>query len=144
MGDCARVPELCDDAAPGCMYGIRDKSPSADLLLRPQAWRIGPPKPFGAYGGGLRDNQPGRSALRVILRLQRCRHMIVGLGAHPGERRHDDAVRKIEVSHSIWREKWLIRHHMNPYMGGHPMCHQTILNRLVLYDDGSIAKMQRF
>ena len=43
--------------------------------------------------------------------------MIMRLRTHPGERRHDDAVRKIEVSHLIWCEKWLIPHHMNPSVG---------------------------
>jgi hypothetical protein len=28
----------------------------------------------------------------------------------------NDAVRKIEVSHPIWCEKWLTPHHMNPRM----------------------------
>src|SRR5580658_7212311 len=117
MRDCARVPELCSHAAAGCMDGIRDASPSADLLLRPQTWRIGPAKSFRANRSGLRDGQSGRSTLLVILRLQCSRHMIVGVSAHPRERRHDDAVRKIEVSHPIWCEKWLIRHHMNSSMG---------------------------
>src|SRR5580658_952905 len=39
--------------------------------------------------------------------------MIVGMSTHPSERRHDDSVREIDVSHSIWCEKWLIRNHMN-------------------------------
>jgi hypothetical protein len=65
------------------------------------------------------------------------------LRTHPSERRHDDAVRKVEVSHPIWREKWLIRHHMNSCMGS---CrdYQTIVNRLVLYDDNGAAKMQGY
>src|SRR6202051_2991497 len=117
MRDCARVPELCNHAAAGCMDGIRDASPSADLLLRPQSWRIGPAKSFRANRGGLGDDQSGRSTLRVILCLQRSGHMIMRLRAHPGERRHDDAVRKIEVSHPIWCEKWLIRHPMNSLHG---------------------------
>src|ERR1700723_2532223 len=114
MRDCARVPELCNHAAAGCMDGIRDASPSADLLLRPQARRIRPVKSFRANRSGLRDDQSGRSTLRVILRLQGRGHMIMRLRAHPGERRHDDAVRKIEVSHPTWCEKWLTPHHMNP------------------------------
>src|ERR1700733_9530178 len=99
------------------MDGIRDASPSANLLLRPQSGCIGPAKSFRANRGGLGNDQPGRSTLRVILRLQDRRHMIVRLRAHPRERRHDDAVRKIEVPHPIWREKWLIRHLMNSWTG---------------------------
>src|SRR5258708_11928011 len=117
MRDRSRVPELCDHAATGCMDGIRDASPSADLFLRPQAWRISPAKSFRANRSGLGDDQSGRSTLRVILRLQGRGHMIMRLRTHPGERRHDDAVRKIELSHPIWCEKWLIRHHMNLCMG---------------------------
>src|ERR1700692_1943365 len=117
MRDCSRVPELCNHAAAGYMDGIRNASPSADLLLRPQSWRIGPAKSFGANRGGLGDDQSGRSTLRVILCLQGRGHMIMRLRAHPSERRHDDTVGKIEVSHPIWCEEWLIRHHMNSCIG---------------------------
>src|SRR5258708_5476098 len=113
MRDRAGVPELCNDAAAGRMDGIRDTSPSADLLLRPEAWCIGPAKCFQANRGGFGDDQSSRSTLCVILRLQGRGHVIMRLRTHPGERRHDDAVRKIEVSHSIWCEERLIRHLMN-------------------------------
>jgi hypothetical protein len=39
------------------------------------------------------------------------------LRTHPSERRHDDAVRKIEVSYPIWCEQRLIRHLKNSWMG---------------------------
>src|SRR5579864_4720369 len=113
MRDCSCVPQLCNDAASSGMDGIRDASPSADLVLHPEAWRIGPAKSFRANRGGLADDQSGRSTLCVILRLQGRGHMIVRLRTHPGEGGHDDAVRKIEVSHPIWCEQWLIRHLMN-------------------------------
>src|SRR5258708_37887264 len=116
MRDRSRVPELCNDAAAGCMNAIRDGSPSADLLLCPQSWCIGPAKSFRANRGSLGDDQSGRSTLRVILRLQGRGHMIMRLRTHPSERRHDDAVRKIEVSHPIWCEQWLIRHLTNSCM----------------------------
>src|SRR6202140_5307185 len=113
MRDCPCMPQLCNHAAAGRVDGIRDTSPSADLLLGPEAWCIGPAKSFRANRGGLGDDQSSRSTLRIILRLQGRGHVIMRLGTHPGERRHDDAVRKIEVSHSIWCEKRLIRRHMN-------------------------------
>src|ERR1700746_1232293 len=116
MRDCSRVPELCNDAPADCMDGIRDASPSADLLRCPQARRIGPAKSFLANRGGFGDNQSSRSTLRIILRLQGRGHVIMRLRTHPGERRHDDAIRKIEVSHPIWCEKRLIRHHMNSWV----------------------------
>src|SRR6267154_1065045 len=115
MRDCSRVPELCNHEAASCIDGIRNASPSAGLLPRPQSWRIGPAKSFRANRGGLADDQSGRSTLRVILRLQGRGHMIMRLRTHPSERCHDDAVRKVEVSHSIWCEKRLIRHHMNSW-----------------------------
>src|ERR1700746_508905 len=108
MRDGAGMPELRNDAAASCMDGIRDTSPSADLLLCPQPWRIGPAKSFRADRSGLGDDQSGRSALRVILSLQGRGHMIVRLRAHPSERCHNDAIRKVEVSHPIWHEKRLI------------------------------------
>src|ERR1700722_17013666 len=117
MRDCPCMPQLCNHAAAGRVDGIRDTSPSADLLLRPEAGCIGPAKSFRTNRGGLGDDQSGRSTLRVILCLQRRGHMIMRLRAHPGEWRHDDAVRKIEVSHPIWCEKCLIRHHMNSLDG---------------------------
>src|ERR1700692_787787 len=116
MRDRAGVPELRNDAAAGCMDGIRDTSPSADVLVHPAAWSIGPAEPFRTNRSGFGDDQSSRSTLRIILRLQGRGHVIMRLGTHPGERRHDDAVRKIEVSHSIWCEKRLIRHHMNSCM----------------------------
>src|SRR5258708_11617883 len=101
MRDGAGVPELCNDAAASRMNGIRDTSPSADLLLRPEAWCIGPAKSLRANCGRLGDDQSRRSTLRVILRLQHRGHMIMRFRTHPSERRHDDAVRKIEVAHPI-------------------------------------------
>ena len=103
MRESAGVPELCNDPAAGSMDGIRNAAPSANLLRRPQAGRIGPAESFRTDGGGLCDDQSSGRTLRVILRLQGRRHMIVRLCAHPRERRHNDAVRKIEASHSIGR-----------------------------------------
>src|SRR5277367_98243 len=108
MRDCAGVPELGNDAATSRMDGICDAPPSADLLLRPKSWRIRPAKPLRANRGGLGNDESRRSTLRVILSLQGSGHMIVRLRAHPSERRHDDAVRKVKVSHPIWHEKRLI------------------------------------
>ncbi len=63
MRDRTGVPELCKDAAAGCMDGIRDTSPSADLLLGPQSWCIGPAESFRANRGGLGDDQSSRNTL---------------------------------------------------------------------------------
>src|ERR1700751_1921572 len=113
MRDCTGVPELCNDAASCRMDGIRNTSPSTDLLLCPQSGRIGPAKSFRANRSGLGDDQSGRSTLRVILRLQGRGHMIMRSRTHRSERPHDEAVRKIELSHPIWCEQWLIRHLSN-------------------------------
>src|SRR6202789_1980450 len=106
------MPELGNDATARSMNGIRDAPPSADLLRRPQARRIGPAESLRTNCGGLCDDQSSRSTLRIILRLQGRGYVIPRLRTHPGERRHDDAVRKIEVSHRIWKEKRPKRHHM--------------------------------
>ncbi len=53
--------------------------------------------------------------LQRVLRSSPIR-FTMRLRTHPGERRHDDAVRKIDVSHSIRCEKRLIRHHRNSCM----------------------------
>src|SRR5882724_2886566 len=112
------------------MDGIRDTSPSADLLLRPEAGCIGPAKSLRANRGGLGDDQPSRSTLRVVLCLQGRGHVIMRLRTHPGERRHNDAVRKIEVSHSICCKKRLIRHHMNSCIDRlHPLKRSRRLHR---------------
>src|SRR6202789_4714184 len=111
------MPELGNDATARSMNGIRDAPPSADLLRRPQARRIGPAESLRTNCGGLCDDQSSRSTLRIILRLQGRGHVIPRLRTHPGERRHDDAVRKIEVSHPIWCEKRLIGHTINSWVG---------------------------
>src|ERR1700750_2463028 len=114
------------------MDGIRDTSPSADLLPGPQSRSIRPAESFRTDCGGLSDDQSSRSALRVILRLQGRGHVIMRLGTHPGERRHDDAVRKIEVSHSIWFEKRLIRHYLNSCIDRQNVLKRSLrLHRLV-------------
>src|SRR5579862_5649361 len=95
------------------MDGFCDTSPSADLLVRPEAGCIGPAKSFPANRGRLGDDQSSRSTLRVVFCLQGRRHVIMRLRTHARERRHNDAVRKIEISHSIWCKKRLIRHYMN-------------------------------
>src|ERR1700741_85964 len=69
------------------------------------------------FRGGLGDDQSSRSTLGVVLCLQGRGHVIMRLRTHAGEWRHDDPVRKIEVSHPIWCEKWLIRHHMSSLDG---------------------------
>src|ERR1700739_4435143 len=116
MRNCAGVPELGNDPTAGSMDSIRDPSPAANMLLRPEAWCIGPAKSLRANRGGFGDDQSRRSTLRIILRLQDRGHVIMWLGTHPGERRHDDAVRKIAPSHAIGCEERLIRHHMNSYI----------------------------
>src|ERR1700757_3394392 len=50
------VPELGNDPTAGSMDGIRDTSPSADLLPGPQARSIGPAKSFRADRGGFGDD----------------------------------------------------------------------------------------
>src|SRR6202050_3419710 len=117
MRDRPCMPQLSDDATTGCVNCIGDAPPPTNLFLTPQARRIRPTKSFGADRRGLGDNQSRRGALRIILCLQGRGHMIMRLRTHPGERRHDDAVRKIEVSHPIWCEKGLIPHQMNSCMG---------------------------
>src|SRR5580698_3045148 len=141
MRDCAGVPKLCNDATAGRMDGIRDAPPSADLVLRPEAWCIGPAKSFRANRGGFGDDQTSRSTLRVILRLQGRGNVITRLGTHPGERRHDDAVRKIEVSHWIWCEKRLIRHHLNSCIDRQNVLKRSLrLHRLVRDKTPSILR----
>src|ERR1700733_14170022 len=145
MRDCSRVPELCNHAAARCMDGISDASPSTNLLRRPQAWRIGPSKSFWANRGGLADDQSGRSALCVVLRLQGSGHMIMRLRAHPGERGHDDAVRKIEVSNSIWCEKWLIRNFTKSFFFlGRKMKKRSSKKYLTLLDPRGIKRQVLF
>ncbi len=100
MGDGAGMPELRDDAAAGSVHGVGDPAPSQHLLRAPQARRIGPAEAIGADRGGFGDDKSGRSALGVIFGLQRGRHVIGLTGAHAGERRHDDAIRQIEVAHA--------------------------------------------
>src|SRR6202166_2910327 len=109
MGYRSCMPQLCDDATTRRVNRIGDAPPSSNLFFTPQAWRIRPTKSFRADRCGLGDNQSRRSALRIILCLQNCRHVIVGIGPHPGERGHDYAIWKIEISHAVWSKKRLGR-----------------------------------
>jgi hypothetical protein len=103
------MPQLCDDATAGHVNRIGDTPPSANLLLTPQSRCISPTKSLGTDRCGLGYYQTRRGALFVILCLQNCGHVIVGIGPHPSERGHDYPVREIEISHPVWSKKRLRR-----------------------------------
>ncbi len=101
------MPKLGDDAAADVVNGIGDESPSADLLFAPETGCVGPSEAVGADSGGLGKDEAGGSSLDVVLRLKGGGYVIVRMGAHARQRRHDDAVAKAEISHAEGSEKRL-------------------------------------
>ena len=87
----AHMPQLRDDATAGLMHGVSDRLPPFDLLLTPQARRIGPAQPLPRNARRFADDEAGRGALAIIIDHQRRRHMIAGR-AGAGQRRHQNAV----------------------------------------------------
>ncbi len=93
MHQAPHVPELGGDAAAGLVDRRRDGPPGRDLLRIPQARRIRPAQALLADAGGFGDDQAGTGPLGVILGHQRRRH-VLPRGPPPGQRRHDDPVRR--------------------------------------------------
>ena len=95
MDEPPHVPQLGDDPAACLMDCIGDEAPALDLRLVPQAGRVRPAEPFAADAGGFRDDQAGIGALRIIFGHERIGNRLA-VGAGPRQRRHDDAVAKLD------------------------------------------------
>ena len=93
----AHVPDLRDDLAARLMHRRGHRLPRLDLLVGPQARRIGPAQPFLADAGAFGDDEAGAGALAVIVDHDLGRHMAVGRAA-AGQRRHEDAVGGVDVA----------------------------------------------
>jgi len=104
MRDRAGMPELRDDASTCGMHRLRDATPAAHQLRDPEPRRISPTEGRRADRCGFRDNQAGRSALRVVLGLKFGRYMVSRACPHAGQRRHHNAVGQIEIAHAYRRE----------------------------------------
>ncbi len=70
----AHVPELAEDAATGSVDRLRRLLPTLYLRARPDPWSVGIAHTRGADRRGFRQDQPGASALGVVLRHQICGH----------------------------------------------------------------------
>jgi len=97
MRDASDVPQLQKNPAAGLVHGARSELPALDLLRRPDARGIGVAYPHRRHHRGLRQNEPRGSALSVILGHQPIGNA-AGAGTAACERRHDDAVGKLEIA----------------------------------------------
>ena len=70
------MPELEDDLAAGAMDAVGDETPARDLILGPDARRVRIADPLLADRSRLRDDEAGRGALDVIVRIS-------GFGTRP-------------------------------------------------------------
>ena len=89
--DPAAMPELHEDMATLGMDGVSHLAPALDLRLAVDARRLLESAGLGGDVGALGNEQPGRSALTVISRADRQRH-VTGTGAAAGQGRHHDAI----------------------------------------------------
>src|ERR1700722_14840820 len=91
------VSYLHDDPSSASMDGICDRSPASYLFCRANSRGMGVARGIIPDCRSFRDDATRRSALGVILGVQRGRH-IVGSGTHPRERRHNDSIPKLDGS----------------------------------------------
>src|SRR3546814_15571954 len=76
------------------MHRVGHRLPPFDLRVGPQARRRGPAKALLRDAGGFGNDKPRRGALAVIFARELVRHEARS-GEAAGERRHDDAVRRV-------------------------------------------------
>ena len=98
MAHAADMPELEKDAPARRMDAIGDELPARDLFVGVDARRVRIALAFGRDLRGLADEEAERRALRVVLGLEFARNVARRLCALAGERRHEDAVRAVEVA----------------------------------------------
>ena len=91
VGYAPDVPELCENPPALVMHGLGHQFPAFDLLIRPQARRIGIADALRCHGGGFRKNQTGTGALGIIFGIQRMGHP-PGRSAAACQRGHNDTV----------------------------------------------------
>ncbi len=96
--DAPNVPELAEDPSARVVDSVRHDLPSIHLLRGMNARSRRVALPLLRHLRRLRDDEPRRSTLRVVRRVQLRRHVPRLPAAHAGERRHDDAVGEFEVS----------------------------------------------
>ena len=94
--DSAGVHQLHEHPGAERPHGIGHQLPAGDLLGRKQAGNARVAETVWRGRGALRDDQPGRGALRVVLRHQRVRD--VARGAAASHRRHHEAVLQAQRS----------------------------------------------
>jgi hypothetical protein len=81
-----RVSDLHDDASPACVNSIGNDAPAGNLFCRIDSWIAGVAMGIRTDCRPFRNDETRRSALSVILGVQRGRHT-VGSRTHSRERR---------------------------------------------------------
>src|SRR5690606_23052408 len=97
MRDATDVPKLQEDLPALVVDGTHHALPAFDLGRRVDARRRGRPLAGGQYLARLGDDQAaGGGALAVVAGIEFIGNVARPGGAHPGQRRHHDAVRQRE------------------------------------------------
>ena len=124
VGDAPAVHDLQGDRPALGVHGIGDAAPPGDVLGRLDARLPVPGAPFADRPRALGDDHAGARALAVVLD-----HEVVGgavlLGPQSGQRRHDDAVRRLNRTEADRSEQGVGRvlgglgaHGGSPFSGG--------------------------
>ena len=95
MRNAPRMHQLHDDLPALGMHGVGGQPPTADMLGSVESRDAAIAEPVGRGRGPLGDDQAGRGALRVVLRHQGVRGIVID-GTTARHRRHDDAVVELQ------------------------------------------------
>ena len=98
MAHAADMPKLEKDAPARRVHAVGDELPASDLLVGVDARSVRIALAFRRDLRGFADEKPEGCPLRIVLGLEFARNVARRLRALAGERRHEDAVRAVEVA----------------------------------------------
>ena len=98
IGDAPDMPELQNHASTRPMHGLGDRLPARHLFLGPDARRSRIADAHRRHRRRLREDEPGRGALRIIIAHHRVRHTPLSARAAARQGRQEDAVRKPQIA----------------------------------------------
>ena len=97
----ARVPELGEDDTTCPVHGGGDRRPAADLRIGEQSGNVVPADGVATDPRAFGDDQSSRGTLCIVAFVQLRRHQVGIRCAATCQRRHDDAVGELVVTHPV-------------------------------------------
>ena len=97
IADPPHVPQLQQHPPTRLVHGGGDDLPTFHLFIRPNPRRVGITHAHRRHARRFGKNHPGRRTLNVVVRHQLVRDALLA-GARPCERRHDDAIGKVQCA----------------------------------------------